>query len=56
MSESSEDDAENFSAHIRKSKQRAYIKIETLYGNMVSIIHASLKEVCRNATLDRSNV
>ncbi len=32
MSELSEDEAENFSAHITQSNQGAYIKIETLRG------------------------
>ncbi len=31
-------------------------KIKTSHGNIVPIIHASLKEVCGNATLDRSTV
>ncbi len=37
-------------AHITKSKQHAYIKIKTLCGNTVTIIYASLKKVCGNAT------
>ncbi len=56
MSLLSEDETENFSAHITKSEQWAYMKIETLRGNTALIIHASLKEVCRNVTLNRSTV
>ncbi len=56
MSELSKDEAENFWAHVIKSEQCAYIKIETWYGNTVAIIHALLKEVCGNETLNRSIV
>ncbi len=56
MSESSDDEAENFSADITKSKQCACFKIETLCGNTVLIVYISLEEVCGNATLDRSTV
>ncbi len=56
MSELSEDKKENFSLHVTKSDQPAYIKIETLCGNIVSINHTWLKEVCGNATLNRSNI
>ncbi len=56
MSELSEGEAENVSAYVTKSKQRAYIKIETLCGDTVPIIQASLKEVYGKATLDRSTV
>ncbi len=52
MLELSEDEAENFSAHVKKSEQHAY-KIETLCGNTAPIIHTLLKEVCENATRDR---
>ncbi len=38
------------------SVQSVYIKVKTLCNNTVPIIHASLKEVCGNATLDRSTV
>ncbi len=51
MSELSEDEAKNFSAHITKSKQRASIEIETLCGNTVPISHALLKDICGNGTL-----
>ncbi len=54
MSELSEDEAENFLAHVAKFEQCVYIKIKTLCDNTDPIIHASLKEVCGNATLDRS--
>ncbi len=56
MSELSKDGAKNFLAYVTKYNQCAHIKIETLYGNTVPIIHTSLKEVCGNATLDRSTV
>ncbi len=56
MSELSKDEAENFSAHATKFEKCAYIKIETGCGNSVPIIHASLKEVYGNTTLDRSTV
>ncbi len=48
--------AENFSANVTKSEQYSYIKIETLCGNIVCIIYTPLKEVCGNATMDRSTV
>ncbi len=48
--------AENFSAHVTESEQPTYIKVETLCGNAVPIIHTLLKEVCGNITLDRSTV
>ncbi len=54
MSGLSKDETENFSAHITKSEWSAYIKIETLHGNTVPFIHASLKEACGNATMNRS--
>ncbi len=41
---------------LQSPKQGAYIKIKTLRGNTVSIIHTLLKEVYENATLDRSTV
>ncbi len=56
MLELSKDEAKNFSAQVTQSKQHAYIKIETLHGNTVSIIHALLKEVCGNAILGWSTV
>ncbi len=56
MSELPEDEAENFSVHVIKSKHCVYIKIKTLCGNTVPIIHTSLKEICGNATLHLSTV
>ncbi len=56
MSELSEDEAENFSAHVIKFEQWVYIKIETLCGITVPVNYALLKEVCGNATLDRITV
>ncbi len=56
MLELPEDEVEHFVTYIIKSKQRTHIKIETLHGNTVPITHVSLKEVCGNATLDRSTV
>ncbi len=45
-----------FLACVTKSKQGAFIKIKTMCGNMFPIIHTLLKEVCGNATLDRSTI
>ncbi len=56
MSELSKNETENFPAYVTKFEQCAYIKIKTLCSNTVPIIHASLKEVCGNATLDKSTV
>ncbi len=55
MSELSEDEAENLLAHVTKSEQYAYIKIETVCGNTIPIIHALLTEVCGDATQDKSD-
>ncbi len=59
MSELSEDEVENFSAHVTRFEQQAYIKIEILCGNyrwQVPIIHTLSKAVCGSVTLGRSTV
>ncbi len=56
MSELSKDGAENFSAHVTKSEQHAYIKIKTLCRKTVPIIHTLLKEVCGIEMLDTSPI
>ncbi|VVC38277.1 Double-stranded RNA-binding domain [Cinara cedri] len=40
----------------KDTKQRAYIKIETIRGKTVPEIHAALNEVCGTDTVDRSTV
>ncbi len=42
--------------NVTKSKQFAHIKIETLWGSTVPIIHTLLKEICGNATLNSSTI
>ncbi len=56
MLELSEYEAENFLARVTKSEQHAYIKIKTLHDSTVPVTHTLLKDVCRNATLDRCTV
>ncbi len=43
-------------AHIMKFEQHAHVNIKTLRGNTASLIHALLKEVCGNATLNRITI
>ncbi len=54
MSELSKDEAENFSARVMKSEQQSIHQGWNFTQQY--IIYASLKEVCWNATLDRSTV
>jgi len=44
------------SGRVTRHEQRAYVKIETLRGNLVPKIVSALKEVCGGDALDRSTI
>ncbi len=56
MSDSGEEDQRNYSGHIMKKEQWAYIKIECLRGNTMPIIIPNLREACSHDAVNCSPV
>ncbi len=56
MLDCDEEDRETYSDQVTKKEQRAYIKIECLRGNTVSIITANLREACSHDEVNCSAV